>query len=140
MKKTLLHIVCALSCTLFSAGVEAQVEPNPSCSGTVRIFNQSNDDWSVKYYGNVINVQEGTSANLGLINADPTLSRVVYLTRDQTCAYTLPNTNDVWSAICASNTNIVSYYATYYTPQGIPLPGTLGGSAPCFANSVIVIH
>jgi hypothetical protein len=140
MKKTLLHIVCALSCVLFSAGVEAQVEPNTSCSGTVRIFNNSNDAWSVKYYGNVINVPAGTNANLGLVNADPSLSRIVYLTGDQTCAYSLPNSNSSWNPPCASGTYSVDYYATYYTPQGIPLPGVVVNGQACFANSAIVIQ
>ena len=141
MKKTLLHIICALSCVLFSTGVEAQVEFMPSsCSGTVSISNQSGDDWSVKYYGNVINVASGTSANLGIVNADPSLSRVVYLTGNPSCAINLPNTNVMWNAPCAQNTITVNYYATYYTPQSIPVPGIIIGGQQCFANSVIEIQ
>jgi len=140
MKKTILHIVCALSCVLFSAGVEAQIEPNPQCSGNIVISNQSNDDWSVKYYGSVINVQQGTTRNLGLVNADPSLGRTVYLTRDVTCAYSLPNTDGSWSAPCAPGTFSVDYFATYYSPQGIPLPGIIVNGQQCFANSAIIIQ
>ncbi|MFK7784542.1 MAG: hypothetical protein AB8B56_05495 [Crocinitomicaceae bacterium] len=141
MKKTLLHIVCALSCVLFSQGVEAQVEFNPSsCSGTVRIFNQSSDDWTVNYYGSVITVASGTSANLGLVNADPGLPRFVTSASTSNCSFRLPNTNAFWSAPCAMGTTSLEYYTTYYTPQGIPLPGIIVGGQQCFANSVIEIQ
>ena len=141
MKKTLLHIVCVLSCVLFSQGVEAQIEYNPtSCSGTVRIFNQSGDDWTVNYYGSVITVAAGTSANLGLVNADPSLPRFVTLTADPTCGFRLPNTNAVWNAPCAAGTFSLNYYPTYYTPGGIPLPGMIVGGQQCFSNSVIEIQ
>lgn len=139
MKKTILYIVCALSCVLFSAGVEAQVEPNTSCSGTVRIFNSTAENWSVKYYGNVINLPAGTSANLGIVNADPTLSRVVYLTGTPSCGYNLPNTSGSWNDPCSQGAT-VNYFATYYSPQGIPLPGVIVGGQQCFANAAIVIE
>ena len=141
MKNYFLHIICFLSFACPSLIAEAQTEFNSSsCSGTVRIFNQSGDDWTVDYYGSVVTVAAGTSLNLGLVNADHALPRSIRMASNPSCGLRLTNTNAVWYASCSVDTYSVSYYPTFYTPQSIPVPGMIVGGKQCFANSVIEIE
>lgn len=129
MKKSILYIACALTCILFSTGVDAQVVgPGPGCSGTVNIVNNSGDDWVISYYNNDLTVDAGNTDVLGFTNVDITTGRgVLWDGNVNDCNHKFQANPDFWLAACAPNTSTVSYFANETSPG-------------CFSSGVIIIQ
>lgn len=128
MRKTILHIACAVSFVLFSTGVDAQVVGPGGCSGTVNIVNNSGDDWVISYYNNDITVDAGDSQVLGFMNVDITTGRgVLWDGNVNDCNHKFQTNPDFWFAFCAPNTSTVSYFANETSPG-------------CFSSGVIIIQ